>query len=76
MMSTIEALDAWWPPTLTPEWLARPALAASTMAAECLGGGGISAGGHAGSFVSNVRPAISAYGGVLAATNDPPRKRA
>ncbi len=34
MMSTIEALDAWWPPTLTPEWLARPALAASTIADE------------------------------------------
>ena len=34
MMSTIEALEAWWPPTLTPEWLARPALAASTIAAE------------------------------------------
>ena len=34
MMLTIEALEAWWPPTLTPEWLGRPALAASTMAAD------------------------------------------
>ena len=34
MMSTIDALDAWWPPTLTPVSLGRPRLAASTIAAD------------------------------------------
>lgn len=31
MMLTMEALEAWCPPTLTPEVLGRPALAAWTM---------------------------------------------
>ena len=34
MMSTIEADDAWCPPTFTPLVLGRPRLAASTIAAE------------------------------------------
>lgn len=33
MMSTIEADEAWWPPTLTPLSLGLPRLAASTIAA-------------------------------------------
>src|SRR6478752_6698705 len=34
MMSTIDADEAWWPPTLTPLEFGRPRLAASTIAAE------------------------------------------
>src|SRR5271163_3717821 len=34
MTSAMEALGARWPPTLIPEWLARLALAAPTIAAE------------------------------------------
>jgi len=31
MIETVEALDAWWPPTLTPEGLGRTRFATWTM---------------------------------------------
>ena len=34
MMSTIDAEDAWWPPTFTPLVFGRVRLAASTIAAD------------------------------------------
>lgn len=34
MMPTMDAEDAWWPPTLTPSSLARPRFAASIIAVE------------------------------------------
>src|SRR5690349_6241353 len=34
MMSTMEAEDAWWPPTFTPPGFGLPWFAASTMAVE------------------------------------------